>query len=415
MKGGANMSRTHLRRMQWSALWIMVLLFLMTLFSPAVDAGTQPKLTVYFPNWNVYASADAQVKNLPWDKIDCICHAFWKIVPDGEGYAIVSIDPRADTDPENPVAHFAQYAQCAAKYPQTDILLSIGGWNCSGYFSQMALTEESRASFIDNCVDTLRRYPFLTGLDIDWEYPGVERKGGGQDEGNPVKGDDRTNYTLLLKEMRAKLDAEFGKGKKQLTVCASASIENLTKQDYEALFPYVNRIQLMTYDMTGSYAPTTGHHSPLYGDVSVDTAVKYLLKQGVPASKIAIGTPLYSHGWTMNEIQSQPLGAAATGLSSGTLLWKELKKLENSAVPVDAPGWHAGYDENSQAAYLWNDDPDSQRYKVFYSYENERSLDAKLKYVYVHSLGGLIVWQIGGDDGSSGWPMITRMHDTLHK
>ncbi len=393
----------------------MVLLFLLNFMTPTVYAGTQPRLTVYFPNWNIYQSSDAQVKNLPWDKIDCICHAFWKILPNGDGYSIVSTDPWADTAPDNPNAHFAQYARCAAQHPQTDILLSIGGWNCSGYFSQMALTEAGRTSFIESCVETLRQYPFLSGVDIDWEYPGVARKGNGQDEGNPVKGDDGANYSLLLKELRAKLDAEFGKGKKQLTVCASASIANLSKQDYAALYPAVNRIHLMTYDMTGPYDPATGHHSPLYGDLSADTAVKYLMKQGVPASKIAIGSPLYSHGWKMNENFSEPLGAAAQGLSGGTLLWKDLKRLENSAVPAGTPGWHTGYDEKSQAAYLWNDDPASKSYQYFYTYENERSLDAKLQYVYVHSLGGLIVWQSGGDDSLAGWPMVTRMYNALHK
>ncbi len=409
------MHHALLRRIQRHAILVTALLFLSSLYSPAVDAGTRPRLTIYFPNWNVYASGDAQIKNLPWGKIDCICHAFWKIVPKGDGYAIVSTDPWADTDPDNPKAHFAQYAQYAAQYPQTEILLSIGGWNCSGYFSQMARTETGRASFIGSCVDTLRQYPFLTGLDIDWEYPGVARKGGGQDQGNPVKGDDWTNYTLLLKELRAKLDAEFGRGKKRLTVCASGATATLAKQDYAALYPYVSCISLMTYDMTGAYDKTTGHHSPLYGDLSADTAVKYLLRQGIPAAKIAIGTPLYSHGWKLNAVSEQPLGAAAQDFGGGTKLWPELAKLEARAVPVGEPGWHTGYDEKSQAAYLWNDDPASESERVFYTYENERSLDAKLQYINVHSLGGLIVWQSGGDDAAAGWPMITRMHRALRR
>ncbi len=401
--------------MRTFALLTIALLFFMSLFPSPVEARTERTLTVYFPNWNVYDDVGAQVKNLPWQKIDCIHHAFWKIVKDGDGYAVVSTDPWADNDPNNPKAHFAQYAQFAKKYPQTRILLSIGGWNCSGCFSEMAMTAAGRTSFIQSCVDTLRRYPFLSGLDIDWEYPGVARQGSGRDEGNPVKGDDKENYTLLLRELRAALDAAFGRGNRMLTVCASSSVSTLEKQDYAALYPYVDRINLMTYDMTGPYDGRTGHHSALYGDVSADAGVKYLMKQGVPASKILIGTPLYSQGWKMNGLSGDPVGAAAKGLSDGTLLWKDLKKLEESAVPPGMPGWHAGYDEKSQAAYLWNDDPASGSCKYFYSYENERSLDAKLQYVYIHSLGGLIVWQSGGDDASKGYPMITRMYDALHQ
>ena len=392
---------------------LLVALSLLPCGIPA-QAKADRLLTVYFPNWNVYSDSQNQVKNLPWDRLDCVNHAFWKIVPKDGGYAIVSTDPWADTDEHNPNAHFPQYAEYAQKYPNVKILLSIGGWTCCGYFSEMALTRESRESFIQSCLDTLDAYPFFSGLDIDWEYPGEARKGG-SDEGNPVKGDDKTNYTLLLKELREALDHHFGKGEKLLTVCASGSVSTLSKQDYAALFPCVTRINLMTYDLAGSWNASTGHHAALYGSGSADTAVKYLQKQGVPASKIAIGTPLYSHGWKMNELGSTLVGAAAQSQGVGEQLWSGLHALEQSAVPEGTPGWHMGYDEAAKAAYLWNDDPESKDYLLFYSYESARSLDAKLTYINVHSLGGLIVWQAHGDDPALGWPMITRMWKGLHK
>ena len=376
---------------------------------PPAQAKADCRVTVYFPNWNVYSDSQAQVKNLPWDRLGCINHAFWKIEPKDGGYAIVSTDPWADTDESNPKAHFPQYAEYAKKYPGTKILLSIGGWTDCGYFSEMALTAESRASFIQSCLDTLDAYPFLSGLDIDWEYPGEARGGGDGDEGNPVKGDDKTNYTLMLKELRAGLDGHFGKREKLLTVCASGSTSTLSRQDYAALFPYVDRINLMTYDLAGSWNASTGYHTALYGSSSADTAVKYLQKQGVPASKIAIGTPLYSHGWKMNKLEGSVVGAAAQGHGIEEKTWRTLQALEQAAVSEGTPGWHTGYDEKAQAAYLWNDDPASKDYLMFYSYESARSLEAKLTYINVHSLGGLIVWQVHGDDPAQDWPMITEM------
>ena len=371
-------------------------------------ANADRLLTVYYPNWNVYSDSQNQVKYLPWDRLGCVNHAFWKVVPTDGGFAIASTDPWADTDEYNPNAHFPQYEGCAKKYPDVKILLSIGGWTACGYFSEMALTAESRASFIQSCLDTLDAYPFFSGLDIDWEYPGVARGGGDGDEGNPVKGDDKTNYTLLLKELRAALDGHFGKGEKLLTVCAGATLSTLAHQDYAALFPYVDRINLMTYDLAGSWNASTGHHTALYGSGSADTAVKYLQKEGVPAGKIAIGTPLYSHGWKMKKLDGSVVGAAANALG-GDKVWRTLQALEQAAVPEDTAGWHAGYDENAQAAYLWNDDPSSRDYLTFYTYESARSLDAKLTYINVHSLGGLIVWEVHGDSQALGWPMITQM------
>ena len=206
-----------------SCVLIMCLLYGAVCLTPAKAESGDCLVTVYFPNWDVYSDSFGQVKDLPWEKLDCVNHAFWKIVPKDGGFDIESTDPWADTDPYNPKAHFPQYAEYAAKYPDTKILLSIGGWTECGYFSEMSLSCESRASFINSCLETIEAYPFFSGIDIDWEYPGVARSGGSGDEGNPVLGDDKANYTLLLCELRGALDERFGPGVKLLTVCAGAS------------------------------------------------------------------------------------------------------------------------------------------------------------------------------------------------
>ena len=374
----------------------------------------EPGVTVYFPNWNIYSDSRCSVSGLPWDRLDCVNHAFWEVVPKDDGFAVVSTDPWADTDPDNPAAHFPQYAECAEKYPDTKILVSIGGWTDSGHFSEMALTAESRGSFIQSCLDMLDAYPFLSGLDIDWEYPGVARDPEDEnDEGNPVVGDDRTNYTLLLRELREALDGHFGAGAKTLTVCAGASVGySLSMQDYASLHPYVDRINLMTYDMAGPWEETTGHHTALLGENSAETAVQYLLDQGVPAEKIAIGSPLYSHGWKMNEPAQEVVGAAGTPVDD--LTWHDLLPLEQAAVPEGTPGWHMGYDSAKEAGWLWNNDPASPDYLAFYTYDTAASLQAKLDYINANGLGGLIVWEVHGDSIDGGWPMITRMHNGLH-
>ncbi len=369
-------------------------------------------MTVYFPNWNIRSDSRAQVRCLPWDRLEGVNHAFWKVAPRDGGFALVPIDPWADTDPANLLAHFPQYAECAKRYPNKKILLSIGGWAACGCFSAMALTSASRASFIRSCLETLDAYPLLSGLDIDWEYPGVARPPQG-DEGNPVVGDDKTNYTLFLKELREALDGHFGPGRRMLTVCAGAGLSTLAHQDYAALHPYVDRINLMTYDMAGPWNAQTGHHTALYGRTSADTAVRCLLSQGVPAEKIAIGSPLYSHGWKLKEPAPNPVGAPAKALQAHDLRWCELRLLERAAVPEGVPGWHAGYDAKAEAAWLWNDDPASDDDLTFYTYESADSLNAKLNYIREHRLGGLIVWEVHGDSMEADWPMITQMHQGL--
>ncbi len=390
-----------------------VLAFAMLGTVHAETAKEGPGVTVYFPNWNIYSDSRCDVRGLPWERLDCVNHAFWEVVPQDGGFAVVSTDSWADTDPDNPNAHFPQYAECAEKYPNTKILISIGGWTDSGHFSEMALTAESRGSFIKSCLETLDAYPFLAGLDIDWEYPGVEREPEDEsDEGCPVVGDDWTNYTLLLKELREAMDAHFGPGK-LLTVCAGASVGwSLSKQDYASLHPYVDKINLMTYDMAGSWEENTGHHTALLGEVSADTAVKYLLDQGVPAEKITIGSPLYSHGWKMREATEETVGVPADAIDD--LTWNQILAIEQAAVEKGTPGWHKEYDEEKGAAWLWNDDPGSSDYLSFITYESAESLAAKLAYINENKLGGLIVWEVHGDSIDNDWPMITEMHNGLH-
>ena len=78
----------------------------------------------------------------------------------------------SDLNPELPKNHFAQYAVYAKKYPNVNIMVSIGGWARCGYFSEMAYTAEGRKTFVESCVELIHKYPWIGGIDIDWEYPG---------------------------------------------------------------------------------------------------------------------------------------------------------------------------------------------------------------------------------------------------
>lgn len=400
-----------MKKLICSVLPFLMLLLTLNLRPQQGKADSGGCLTAYYANWNVYQKGQGP-DALPWDRLDCINHAFWKIIKNEDGFTIASTDPQADLNGENAV--FPQYRKMKQSHPNTKLLLSIGGWTCCGYFSEMALTAESRGQFIQSCLDFLDTYPYFDGIDIDWEYPGVARTGSGSDEGCPVKGNDYVNYTLVLREFRQALDSHFGKGAKQLTVCACGGVEILKKQDYASLFPYVDGINLMTYDLTGHQSPVTGHHSPLWGNDSASAAVDYLLAQGVPASKIRIGSPLYARSWGKALLQKIMVGTNASGKGkTGDIVWNKIKKLESVAVPAGQPGWHMGYDEDAQAAYLWNDDPTSSAYRDFLSYESERSLDAKLRYIKTKGLGGMIVWETAGDEPGE-FPMLTRMHNALH-
>ena len=51
------------------------------------------------------------------------------------------------------------------------MLISIGGWAYSKFFSDAALTAASREKFVRSCID-------MDGIDLDWEWPGAEGHAG---------------------------------------------------------------------------------------------------------------------------------------------------------------------------------------------------------------------------------------------
>src|SRR5579864_8624391 len=108
-------------------------------------------------------------------------------------------------DPQN----FAFLASLKQQNPDLTVLVSVGGWLWSTNFSDVALTPQSRAVFIQSVMDFLAQYQ-LDGLDIDWEYPGMPGAG------HPFRSVDKQNFTLVLKELRAGFTSETTRTHKRL-------------------------------------------------------------------------------------------------------------------------------------------------------------------------------------------------------
>jgi chitinase len=116
--------------------------------------------------------------------------------------------------------NFAFLTALRKENPQLTILVSVGGWLWSGGFSDMALTKESRARFIDSAADFIAQYQ-LDGLDIDWEYPGMEGST------KAFRPEDKQNFTALLTELRERFNRDAKKNGRRLylTIAAGASPE----------------------------------------------------------------------------------------------------------------------------------------------------------------------------------------------
>lgn len=412
-------------------------------------------LAVYFAGWNLPKGVEAAC--LPWNAVTDICHAFWAVEPvEGEEtsfqrrasglgpreqFRIVPLHPELDfgcqeqshIEPGLLKNHFAQYAALTRRYPGVRVLISIGGWTRSGYFSEMAYTAQGRSGFIRACLHLMHTYPWIGGIDLDWEYPaggpGGERESGEpDDEGCPIFGtaqEDRENFILLLRELREAFDREFGPGMKALTACAVGDPQGLACQDWAGAAPYLDRIQIMTYDLAGIWSGKASHTSSASQAVE---AAAYLMGLGIPGDKLCVGSPLYASPMRLTKpAGGEALGAEIEGERPANLLigQSQIRAFEAQAVSgytlrqeqgrwriaetfgSEGPGWHMGCDFQLGGAYLWNDDPGSPYDRWFLSYENPLSLQAKLDAVRNLGLAGIIVWEASSD--TSDYVMLRQM------
>ncbi|MDR3596005.1 glycosyl hydrolase family 18 protein [Clostridium sp.] len=400
----------------------------------AKAATTQKNVVTYYPNWATYSSAHQSMNpnDIPWTKVNVVNHAFFTV---DSSFKIASLDTYADFQKQ--MAHsgdwtqtlkgcFGEYQYYKGLYPDKKIIVSVGGWTRGENFHAMAMTAATRKVFTDSVVAFLKQYPFIDGIDIDWEYPGIDRQADPNDQydhGCPGGPEDKVNYTLLLQDIRAAYNSN-GLSDKMLTVAAAAGYDKMNLVQPDQYAQYVDFMNVMTYDMHGAFENVTNHQSPLYANpadpsptspidiknkYNADYAIKaYRDIYGIPASKLNVGTPLYSRGWT--GVQPGPNGdglyQTSTGAYTGSLdnpqapggqeSWFNLKKLETT------PGWKKYYDNVASAVYLYNASTG-----VFLSYEDEKTLQAKCDYVNNNNLGGIIIWDASTDDISNGCPMTT--------
>lgn len=411
-------------------------------------AQMNKQVVLYFANWNLKrgtARHSGEVCSLPWAQISYLNHAFWALRPRGGDtetsfqrrgrgaaprteWEIVSLNPDIDeqdnapsaVEPALPRNHFAQYAQLHRRWPEVKILISIGGWTRCGYFSEMASTRAGRESFIESCIALLCRCGWLAGLDIDWEYPACERPADARDpdgdEGCPVYESavrDRENFTALLRELRAAMDDTFGKNEKKLTACASgAPMGALAQQSWADAAPYLDFINIMSYDLAGAWEGISGYASCA---AKAAAGAEFLTRQGVPAEKICIGAPLYG---TVMRLQKMPepgeriVGAPVEPEKPSQRLLDQtvLRSLAQQDAGAGR-GWHAEYDEENGAAWMYCDDAESEYARWFISYESRQSLAEKLKLIHGKNLGGVIVWE--ADEDTEQFEFLTQMGESL--
>ena len=395
------MKRTNLRYLFMAAS--LIIMFYIGQATSFLSEGTERAKTVneniekkqqiiigYYPAWMSYSGYTPE--SIDISKLNNINYAFANI---GSDYKIEMGYP--DKDPEN----FKKFQELKKINPDLKVLISVGGWNWSVKFSDLAATDENRAKFADSCVEFVAKYG-LDGVDLDWEYP----VGGGL-KTNSNRPEDKQNFTLLLKEMREKLNAQELKDNKNylLTIAAGASnyyIENTEVDKFQNYLDYVN---LMTYDIHGPWDTYSDFNSPLYnnGDesyqykISIDSSVKAWLNAGLPAEKLVVGIPFY--GYTYNVSKNANDGLYQTHTNGKALSYDTIKK-----EYLNNPQYTKNFHDESLVPWLYNG-------KTFISYDDSQSIALKAKYIRERNLGGAMIWELSQDSGGE---LLNSLYEGLY-
>jgi len=359
--------------------------------------GPGPILMAYFTNW--CHGKGYKVTDIPVEKLTHIQYAFAKI-EDGrvavtDSWADVEIPFEVDFQGQ-PLTLRGQYAMLndprsslRARNPNIKVCISIGGWTHCGAFSDVCATPEAREKFAQSVVEFLDRFGF-DGVDLDWEFP-VE----GGLESNSRRPDDGRNLTEMCRLLRFKL-GELGrqKGGKhyELSIAApSAEIyyRHFEMQRLSELLDYVN---VMSYDLSGTWSCATWHHSALYPDVM--RILDAYANGGFKKNQLLMGVPFYGRSFSGVDLNSNN-ECNVKGLSckfKGAGIGAEPGLVDYHNYPPYGSGYEKHHDVERGAFCLFNPSTND-----WISIEEVDSLVWKCEAVKRNGFGGMFWWEMSMD------------------
>lgn len=225
----------------------------------------------------------------------------------------------------------------------------------------------------------------LDGIDVDIEN---------------INHDDRADYTAFIKLLRGKLPPG-----KTLSVCVASNPWGGTTgwqgaYDYAALGKLADTVFVMTYDE--SYEG--GEPGAVASLKFIKDSMAFALKH-VPASKVMMGIPLYGRYWRAGE----PSGGKAFTLSDIGRITENYSSVTWYNADAECARATVTVSPKDLEAGLWGSKKlTAGVYDIWY--ENDASMEKKLRLVRDLGLGGAAVWALGYEPEElwSGYPVWLR-------
>jgi chitinase len=337
---------------------------------------------VYSQNIQVkayYHGSEERLENYDPNKLTHIIFCFGQL--SGSRYKVVNAKDSA---------LIKKMVAMKSKNRDLKVILSLGGWGGCETCSDAFFTSEGRTEFAKSFKE-VNDYFGTDGIDLDWEYPTVRLDN--DIDKNPVhktQPEDKKNFTDLVRQLRKVL------GKKATITFAAGGFQTFLEKaiEWHEVMKEVDYVNMMTYDLVNGYATVTGHHTPLYSNSfqheSTDNAIKYLLRIGIDPRKIIVGAAFYARVW--ENVPAENNGLHQPGKFKEGIPFRDF---EEKLSP--AQGFKYFWDSTAQAPYMYN----ASR-KLFATFDDNRSIELKTKYVKENKLGGIMFWQLESDKPEGG-------------
>jgi chitinase len=350
----------------------------------------------YYTSWSIYAR-NFLLTDIDFTKITHLNYAFANF--DTNGNMLLG-DRWADTEFVYPdevypgTGNFGALQRIKSEYPNIKTLISIGGWTWSTNFASVTSKPETRTRFVESAIEFMLEYEF-DGIDIDWEFP-VE---GGILPGTEA---DTVNLTLLLEELREKIDLLYGSY--LITLATTQNVNQLGYLELSKIYSLVDFLNVMTYDYHGPWNKNipTNHNAPLYQNpndptttasiFNIQTTVENYQQFKFWKDKIVVGLPFYGYYYggvdAKNNGLFQPWKTVPKGTwVDGILDYDDIR--DNLLTTGD---WEYHFDENSKVPYLY-----SRRRREFISFDDTTSISLKTSYVCEENFYGVMIWDLSSD------------------
>ncbi|OGM41754.1 bacteriodes thetaiotaomicron symbiotic chitinase [Aspergillus bombycis] len=325
-------------------------------------------------------------------------------------YSFAGIDPSdftITTTNANDKTHWPKFTALKKKKPSLKTYISVGGWDVGGrVFSDMVRFPGTRKAFIDSAISMMTEYGF-DGIDIDWEYPAAEDRGGAPR--------DTANLVKLLSELRSAVGTKFG-----LTVTLPSSYWYLKGFNIADMVKYIDHFNFMSYDIHGTWDGRTSKWTssvvnPHTNLTEISAGLDLLWRNGVEPSKVLLGLGFYGRSFKLADstcntpgcdfyTENHSTGGAVAGECTGTsgfLSDYEINRII-SDYSVDVH-----YDEAAAVNWMtWSGDQ-------WVSFDNGHTLKQKADFANGKCLGGLFSWALDlGGPGSMKNPNGMTADDT---